>query len=367
MTSSRKKKKKNGGRAPHSGRGRYRSDALAQGSGAANTAPFPIARRGTKRKYGDAFESGGGSDPGCLDAFCTSHLPLPRAVAPYLVVRVTSLVITRQPLVLLGPMMTAQGVAHGGNRSKDWCNQVGVGFGSAAALASGSVFRICLPQQSAGFNQASLVPAAFTVQVMNPNPLQTTEGIIAMGRLKLATTFSGPFAPGVPDPTVQDVAANCISYYSPRLMSAAKVAMRGVQTSCIPVDMNDISEFTPYDQRLTHDEAYVNTSGSPSSPTHDTVVPEFAGFAPIFISNPSGVPLNLLVSVEYRTRFDPSNPATAGAIMHKAAPTATWDKAITGMVARGNGVVDIAEKVVEYGSQARKLLGRAGAVAGLLM
>jgi len=357
------KKKKKGGRRNG---GSYRSSALSQGAGQSNQAPFPIS--GRKRKHGEAFGSGS-DDPDCLDAFCPAHLALPRAVAPYIVVRVTSLVSFDSKFLLFGPMMTAQSLSAGGDRSRNWCNQVGIAFGNAPGdQAGGPVTRICLPEQTSGFVGCQLTPAAFSVQVMNPGALQTTRGILAMGRLKLASTFNGPAPAGAPSPTVAQVANNCVSYFSPRLMAAAKVAMRGVQNNAIPVDMNDLSEFTPYDQRFANDDDYNNSDATSPPPAGvDAVVPKFHGFAPIFISNPDEIPLQFLVSTEYRVRFDPSNPATAGATMHKPASTQTWDKVITGMVARGNGVVDIAEKVVEYGQSARKLIGRAGAVAGLLL
>jgi len=364
-----KKKGRNGGR------GSYRSDALAQGTGAANSAPFPVApRRGTKRKHGQAFGDGAG-DPDCLDAFCPAHLALPRPVAPYIVVRVTTLLNTDSRFCMFGPMMSSRSQAQGGGRSQEWCNQIGIAFDSdAGAHASGSALGLCLPSRSAGFSGCQLTPAAFSVQLMNPGALQNTHGICAMGRLKLASTFTGPDPDVTPlppfnaGPTVEDVANNCVSYFTPRLMSAAKVAMRGVQVNAIPVDMNDLSEFTPYDQRLRNDYHYYNYNNEPTQPAGlDKVVPQFHGFAPIFISNPDEIPLQYLVSVEYRVRFDPTNPAASAGVAHKPSTVQTWDNVITGMVKRGNGVVDIAEKVVEYGANARKLLGRASAVAGLLL
>lgn len=359
---NRQKKKKN---KASDGRRGPRSGALAQGTGHANTNPFPIGKR--SRNKGSSY-GGGAGDPDCLDAFCTTHLSLPRAVAPYTVLRVTSLVTTDSIHTLLGPMMTAQSIQAGGDRSLSWCNQVGIRMDSTpGALASGNVTRICLPKGNLGFAGCSLTPAAFSIQVMNPASLQTTKGIVAMGRLKLATTFNGPQPAGVPPLSVEDCANNNVSYFSPRLLAAAKICMRGIQTNCIPVDMNDLSEFTTYDQRLTNGTQYENTDQSPAPPGLDGVVPKFHGFAPIFISNPDKVALQLLVSTEYRVRFDPTNPAAAGAVMHTPASTKTWDNVITSMVARGNGVVDIAEKVAEYGGNARKLLARAGAVAGLLM
>jgi len=355
-------------KAKKNGNGRYRSQALAQGTGSANNRPFPLARRegrsaGIRKKNG---QGGGNSDPDCLDAFCPVHLPLPRAVAPYLVVRVTTLVHSDASFQLLGPMQTQQGIATGGNRSRNWSNQVGVQWENLTDSQAGNVTRTCLPGFQAGFNGASVVPAAFSVQTMNPNALQTTAGIVAMGRLKLATTFSGPLPLGQAPLTAEELGGNAIAYFSPRLLAAAKLAMRGVQTNSIPVDMNDLSEFTPLDPRFRSGQVYENTSQPPTAGV-DAVAPEFVGFAPIFVYNPSKIMLNFMISTEYRVRFDPTNPASAGATMHHAAPAKTWDNVITSMVARGNGVVDIAENVVRYGGAVKQILSRGAAVAGLLL
>jgi len=348
------------------GKDGYRSQALSQGVGSANNNPFPVRGGGKKKKGGNGGSNGAAKDEDCLDAFCPTHLSLPRAVAPYLVVRVTTLVKNSSCFQLFGPMVTQQGVATGGNRSRNWCNQVGVRWENLADTQVGAVRRTCLPGNVSGFNGASIVPAAFTVQVMNPNPLQTTSGIVAMGRLKLATTFAGPLPVTQPALTAEELGGNAVAYYSPRLLAAAKLAMRGIQTSAIPVDMNDLSEFTPVDQRFRTDQVYNNESQAPSAGA-DAIVPEFVGFAPIFIYNPSQIELNFLVSTEYRCRFDPTNPASAGAVMHHPASTQTWDKVITGMVARGNGVVDIAERVASYGGAFKQIIQRGATVAGLLM
>jgi len=69
----------------------------------------------------------------------------------------------------------------------------------------------------------------------------------------------------------------------------------------------------------------------------------------IAIYNPGGATLELLITVEYRVRFDLDHPASASHKYHPIASDSTWDKMTRGAVALGNGVMDIADVVANTG------------------
>jgi len=189
----------------------------------------------------------------------------------------------------------------------------------------------------------TMVPSAVTVQIMNGEALQTTSGVVEMARLRympdLASTTD----------TWADYSGAAMALNPPRLCSAAKLAMRGVTCDLLPFNMNTLSDFTRSD--TAHGNGTANLSSANLG---------FEGFAPMLVRNSSEINLTYLVTVEYRTRFDPSNPACASHIHHKAVPESAWDNLISGMSQEGHGIVDIADAVAETGEAV------GGAVASLV-
>ncbi|CAE7911198.1 unnamed protein product, partial [Symbiodinium necroappetens] len=189
---------------------------------------------------------------------------------------------------------------------------------------------------SAGLINATLAPSAFSAQVMNPNALQTTSGILYGGRFHTVPEFD--FGSSI---TGEEFASNFVSYNSPRLMSAGKLALRGVSIDAIPFNMSKLSDFC----RLSTDASGATTLSNDS--------PFFDGFAPLVVYNPSGVTIEYLVCVEWRCRFDATNPAQAGHVMHRPSTDNQWHAAIDHAMKIGNGVKDIAESVAAVGSIVR--------------
>jgi len=182
----------------------------------------------------------------------------------------------------------------------------------------------------------SLVPAAFSVQIMNKEALQTTSGIMYVGRC--LTTLDLRNNAGTWDNLLDDL----ISFQAPRLLAAAKLAFKGVQVDALPSNMSQLADFNIPVQSTSSPFTWSGT-GNKSSVVH-------AGFLPLFILNPDGVDLRVQVTVEYRARFDPFSPAVASHQYHHPAPLSTWDRAVSTMQSLGHGVREIADVVATAGT-----------------
>lgn len=280
----------------------------------------------------------------CLhDAFHHAHLPLPRAVGPYTIVRTTQVVTSNKPLQLFGPVLD-----RAGSRWSDICgiafNTIGNQLGAANNVTLSKFSSI---RGNASWSGAQVTPAAFSVQIMNPNALQTTSGIVYIGRIRTALKPSETLTK-----TAQDLADQLVSYNNPRLCSAAKLAFRGVQVDLVPFNMSELANFTAIDD--------------PTFTQYGAGSPDPYGFAPMFVYNPNTISLQFLVCCEWRVRFDPSNPAQATHEHHPPATESVWAQAQHAAEAVGNGVVDIADRVANVGQAIyRGAAGAYGAMRGV--
>jgi hypothetical protein len=193
---------------------------------------------------------------------------------------------------------------------------------------------------------ATLVPSAYTVQLLNPQPLQTTEGILYFGRMTVMPDLSQRLSD-----RVETIRGQFIEYQAPRLLSAAKLSLRGVQCHAYPLEMSDVSAF-----RFLQPE----TDGTATiSANFDR---KLAGWTPIVLANPSEVPVEALVTVEYRLRFDLESVACASHRQHPVSSDRTWAKAVEEASRLTHGVTDIVEDVANAGMAAGKLASMVGLI-----
>jgi hypothetical protein len=202
----------------------------------------------------------------------------------------------------------------------------------------------------AGWENVQLVPAAISVQIMFPAQVAGSGGFATIGRLHTLSKLQN-------NSRTWDTFANqFISYNSPRLCAGGKLALRGVTMSATPYNMNELADFTPV--RAVADTTFTWGQGSSA---------DFAGFCPMVVVNDLrdgelvGV-LRYLVTIEWRVRFDPSNPAQAAHTTHAPATESMWAKAIAESERLGHGCEDIAERVADYGVEAAGV-----ALAGVLL
>jgi hypothetical protein len=193
-----------------------------------------------------------------------------------------------------------------------------------------------------GFGPAAqAVPSAITVQVMNPNSLQTTCGMIYGSIMTTQVKFNEETQ------TFQELANSMVQYMNPRLMAAPKLALRGVQASSFPINMAEIADFKTLDTRT---DALVDGRAF-----------EGLGWAPIVFYNPDcgvhpGPNLEYLVTTEWRVRFDTTNPASAGHIQHPISSDSTWSRMMAKAAKLGSGMIDIADVVANTGLLATRFI-----------
>ncbi len=275
-----------------------------------------------------------------LNAMHPYHLPLPRAVGAYSVIRTTDIVNTDREAVLFG---TFKGPAQQFTETA-WLTDIAVANFNTASLETAigdtttgnAVFYKSAALSEISLNGARMVPAAITVQVMNSQSLQEASGIVYIGRSKTVLDLMGDSR------SWKQVMEELVSYSAPRLCSAGKLALRGVQVNGIPNNMSVLSDFVP--RRIPE-------SGLQKW-TEENYAVDFEGFGPIFVYNPDKVALRFLITIEWRMRFDPLNPAYAGHTMHAPASESTWNQVIGEAESLGNGVRDIADVVGDVGMAA---------------
>jgi hypothetical protein len=262
-----------------------------------------------------------------LDAFDSSHVPLPRAVGDYTVIRSTEIFSASEQFHLLGPMKLN---SIGGDSWTNICAQSSVNANGAIGAGSNTKRTTFSSLNSGAWAEARLTPAAFTVKLMNPEALQTTNGIVYIGRARQMLNAGGSSR------TYGQLANELVSYSSPELCAAGRLALRGVKVDAVPYDMNALADFRTLTQ--------LSAVGGDSIVTWSNDSVMYDGFAPIFVYNPNNVALQFMVCCEWRVRFDPSNPAYASHTYHRPSTPGYWDRVQRIGSALGNGVMDLAEK-----------------------
>lgn len=316
--------RRNNGRAPRTQRSKP-SNVLAQGTGSAP---------------GRAFGAAGNSTAlSAWDAFSPSHLPLPRVTGPYCVVRCTTLITAKDAYMQFGTLQDS---------NQNWTNACAVsckfdGIGNTLH-GTNNAYRHVTTMPGLG-SAVTAVPSALSVQVLNPEALQTTTGIIAGGTYKtqvnLQTMALDDTSGTSPDETWEDVANNFISFQAPRLLSAGKLALKGVQINSYPLNMSEIANFTPINDQ-TNSLISLGSGGS-------GVDSQFVGFAPICFVNKSQVELNYLCTTEWRVRFSIDNPAVAAHRYHGYSDDAKYAAFMHHRTNMGHGCYDIADASARSG------------------
>ncbi len=271
----------------------------------------------------------------CWDAKHPAHLALPRAVGPYTTIRATRRVELATFSSIIGTFQA--GEITPANQG-DWSSIVMVTDVATLNPINGPNNVRSFTVDLSGLGDAvTLVPSALSVQIMCPTALQTASGIVYAGVMNTQAAIGGR------SDSWSDYMEKFVQFQNPRLLAASKLALRGVQINSYPLNMSEVSKFTPLSKNV--DGTY----------TFDINEPEPAGWAPIVIYNPGGATLELLITVEYRVRFDLDHPASASHVHHPIASDSMWDRMTRHAVSLGNGVMDIADVVANTGLAASRL------------
>ncbi len=316
---------------------------LAQGTGQVATRPFG---------GGNGIPRSPSLHPKCWDAFATAHAALPRSVGPYTVVRTSFLTQTSARCGFIGTFRRAEPTRYNG-----WSNCVMVTEEAATAIGSTPATGFHFAPFPGGASDLTgrtqttftCCPAAISVQMIGPEALQTAAGQLAAAVVPARMDLIDDTR------TWEEIQTDITSFFRPRLMSAGKLTLRGVQMDSFPLSMADVSSFEPL----------IHNTPNPNNPTisawnADSPTPR--GWAPMAFVNPSGATLQMLIAVEWRVRFDVSNPAVASHSHHGVSSDQSWDQHIRRAADALPGVLDIVEKVANTGIG----LYKGAAAAGLL-
>lgn len=314
-----------------------------------------VQAQGTGRAVRVPFGGGGGArsviprlPSSCWDAFSSSHAPLPRAVGAYTVVRTSRLIDTDSRFALVGTFGRYGGTAGATDGRPLWTNiccateadPVGAS-GAIGSTASTTFYGIPspVPDTSSGNQGAgTLCPSAISVQVMGRDPLNTAAGQVAAAVCPVRLDLRGTTR------TWPDLEAQFIAYFRPRLMSAGKLTLRGVQMDSHPLSMAEVSDFRGVQEIPLAAAGVTPASWSLLDAPYDPT-----GWAPMVIYNPGKANLVLLITIEWRVRFDLSNPAVASHSHHGVTSDVSWEKHIAAATRQLPGVIDIVEKVANTG------------------
>lgn len=261
-----------------------------------------------------------------LDARIPRTLGLPRAVGPYTVIRTTKLHQSSASFITFCPVRDLEF-----NHWYAWA-----GFEDVSAtlpITDPNNAKPILMPMGALANACEVVPSALTVQVMNPASLQDADGIFAMGRVNQQLPI------GQSTITWDELAARFVSFYSPRMLTGGKLALRGVKCSAYPLDMSEYADFSTINQ---YAQATVSL-GNKIRP---------GALSPIvFIQNNTNPKtLEFMVTIEWRVRFDPGNPATSSHSFHDTLSDEAWNSVIKTMSNMGHGVEELADDVLDAGA-----------------
>jgi hypothetical protein len=288
------------------------------------------------------------------------HLPLPRAVGNYQVIRTTQVVDLAQIATTTGTPISKflffapiESQSFGATTDERWISSCGIAGVGASVGGINAAYGIPMDGIDALGLAATLVPSALTVQVMNPGALQSESGIAYIGRSSAQYDLAGSAR------TWDQLGNQFVQFMAPRLCAAGKLVLRGVKVSSYPLDMSALSSFRPI-------RGYVNAYGAGGvfNWTSDVIKPQ--GFAPIVIYNPNSIALQILVTMEWRVRFDPENPASSSHTYHGTATDAAWAGAVNALSSAGHGVVDIVEDMAEGAATAGGVAMAASRLAPLL-
>lgn len=299
----------------------------------------------TNRAFGSPKPKNSGM-PKTLCAMSGRHVSLPRAVGSYTVTKTTTPVTSRGKLMLFGCMT---GVRENYDTGYGWLDAIcaeplgdgNYAINADASSTQGTVLHKNRMLAAGGYDHARMVPSAVSVQITCPAPISGAVGAVTIGRAKNVLKLCGNTRKWV------TLADELTGLCSPRVCSASKLAFRGVKVDAIPYNMNVLSDFEPRGIIKSNGPFTWDLGTSATVPKFDG---DFAGFSPIFVHNPNQAELNVLVTIEWRVRFDPSNPACAGHSYHPVTTDHEWNNLIRNMETRqGTGVLDISSDIADNG------------------
>jgi hypothetical protein len=317
--------------------------------------------QGTGRAVGQAFGNSRipkqiGLPGGAWDAFNSCHAPLPRSVGPYTVVRTSRLFTSNDIINIFGTFQVHESSETPRTNGPYWSNIISAqSKTSVGPIHTGPSTSFSITNMPGGndtnpdSSTFTCCPAAISVQIVGSESVMNAQGQLAAAVCPARLDLSDDAR------SWTEVENQFVAFFRPRLMSAGKLVLRGVQMDSHPLSMTDCSDFLPMKG---------TNADLPAQAWGGATAPHPRGWAPIVIYNPGQTTLSFIVSVEWRVRFDMSHPAVSTHTHHGVTTDAAWDKHIQRASAALPGVFDIVEKVANSGMAMYRNAQSAGLIGG---
>jgi hypothetical protein len=245
-------------------------------------------------------------------------------------VHVTRVINRTDTIGLVGPMHSVLG------NNDTFADTVYIGsVNSAAAMgAANNAFRA--PFNITGLLGMNMAPAACTIRVSNTEPLQTTSGMIYVGQARSKYLPKGNLG-------TWDAYSNLlISHGGPQTFSAAQLATNAVEATCIPMEVEELTNFRTLgdfgENVFTFNATYGET---------------WNGFAPVYVYNPSNIALAIEIEMELRVRPGFTSPFQAAAVQHAPSTERDWFDATRAVI---EGGIQLASAVTPFITAAASFL-----------
>lgn len=327
--------------------------ARRAGKGASRATAERVLGQGVGRAVGRAFgckhavPRSLSLHPQAWDAFATVHAPLPRSVGPYTVIRTSFMTQTTSRCGFIGTFkVRSKNQSSAGGKAvlpEGWSNCVMVTEEADTVIGTTAATGFHFSPFPGGADSNARLqttftccPAAVSVQMMGPTSIAAASGQLAAAVVPARLDLTDDTR------SWETVQTDITSYFRPRLLSSGKLTLRGVQMDSHPLSMSDVSSFEP----MVHEPP--NPSVVPARIWNEEQ-PYPCGWAPLAFVNPTSAPLQLLIAVEWRVRFDVGNPAVASHQHHGVSSDLSWDHGVRRATEALPGVIDIVERVANTG------------------
>jgi len=142
-------------------------------------------------------------------------------------------------------------------------------------------------------------------------------------------------------------------------MTNPKLALKGIQMNSYPLNMAAISNFEAVQAHAEGITTWTSANGDAKQTQYLT------GWAPIVVVNKGHLtdPLTFCVTVEWRVRFDISNPAVSSHQHHTVTSDRMWDGMVRAAASLGNNVREITDLVANAGQAAEGVAKLGGLLA----
>lgn len=267
-----------------------------------------------------------------FDARSPHHLPNVRPCGPYSVCRVTMVVKSGSEMNIVG-LMRQRATAN--SPFGEWNNVCMVSDVVAATAVGGSLNTTFYGLPMADFARAQISPCALTVRVTAIKALTEASGNVYIARPTAQMAMSSETA------TWRTIGQRVISHMSPEVIPVARLVLGASVSHSYPLDPESCAEFTDMDYAASYDTTTgVNVTWDYSTGTPVGAQRDFSGFAPIIVFNQSNAELEFTITVQYRTRFYVTHPASSGHHDYRASSPGIVEKAMDAVKQVGHAISD---------------------------